>query len=452
MARNEWQSFQVIVLPCESDLPDVRVAVSDLKSAGGAVFRASNVSASVVGYVRTTSDSPYRSSQVGWWPDPILSCLTAVDIARGDKQAFWVRFHAPADQPAGDGKFVGAPCQDKSWMSRKAQWADMLADYYINYDSLYRYEAPDFDLLERLKNQGRLGLFNLGYFDLCGGDPEKIDAWKKKTIDRSQLAHDQAKKRGILDHAYIYGADEVYPRDFPDLQRAAALLKQAFPDVPVLTTGRDPSYGMDSGISAVDMWRPLIPGYYGARAERARQAGKKVRRYICMSPPHPFPNMFIEYPPIKGRVLMGPMTAKYRPDGFLYYELAIWNSPPISGGPFTSWNPRSFADYNGDGSWTCEGPDGVPLPTIRLENFRDGLEDYACVLKLEAAVKALKSRGAQTPRERRWLSDAQAALPVPDALVHNLTQYSRDPEALMQWRFAIGRLIDEAPALQAASQ
>ena len=30
---------------------------------------------------------------------------------------------------------------------------------------------------------------------------------------------------------------------------------------------------------------------------------------------------------------------------------------------------------NGDGCWMHAGPDGVPLATIRLENFRDGLED-----------------------------------------------------------------------------
>ena len=27
----------------------------------------------------------------------------------------------------------------------------------------------------------------------------------------------------------------------------------------------------------------------------------------------------------------------------------------------------------------CVGPDGIPLSTLRLENFRDGLEDYAYV-------------------------------------------------------------------------
>jgi len=40
--------------------------------------------------------------------------------------------------------------------------------------------------------------------------------------------------------------------------------------------------------------------------------------------------------------------------------------------------------YNGDGAWLCVGPDGTPLATQRLENFRDGLEDFAYVKILEA--------------------------------------------------------------------
>ncbi|MGO9115901.1 MAG: hypothetical protein ACLP9L_42385 [Thermoguttaceae bacterium] len=43
--------------------------------------------------------------------------------------------------------------------------------------------------------------------------------------------------------------------------------------------------------------------------------------------------MFIEYPVIDGRLLMDAMTARQRPDGFLYYQIGIWNSRwPITPG------------------------------------------------------------------------------------------------------------------------
>ena len=121
--------------------------------------------------------------------------------------------------------------------------------------------------------------------------------------------------------------------------------------------------------------------------------------------------MFIEYPAIEGRLLMGAMTARQRPDGFLYYQISIWNSRrPITSGPFTDWDPRSWTTYHGDGSWTCVGPDGAPVPTIRLENFRDGLEDFAAVRALEDLVRDFDverlspSPSIFDPDKLRWMN------------------------------------------------
>ena len=82
-------------------LQQVRIQLSDLRSKEGQVFASSQISAVPVGYVETKSIPPYGSSHVGWWPDPILDFLSAVDIAPGDVQAFWVRVRAPRDQPPG---------------------------------------------------------------------------------------------------------------------------------------------------------------------------------------------------------------------------------------------------------------------------------------------------------------------------------------------------------------
>ena len=90
---------------------------------------------------------------------------------------------------------------------------------------------------------------------------------------------------------------------------------------------------------------------------------------------------------------MGAMTAKYRPDGFLYYQTSLWQAKePIRKGPFTNWDPRSYRDAHGDGSWLCMREGGLPVPTIRLENYRDGLEDYAYVRILEEAIRIKKAK------------------------------------------------------------
>ena len=88
---------------------------------------------------------------------------------------------------------------------------------------------------------------------------------------------------------------------------------------------------------------------------------------------------------------MGAQAVRMRPDGFLYYQISVWKGNKcIEKGPFTDWNPANDLQYNGDGSWVCVGPDGIPLPTIRLENFRDGLEDYAYAKLLEEKLKEVK--------------------------------------------------------------
>ncbi|NLC57786.1 MAG: DUF4091 domain-containing protein [Armatimonadetes bacterium] len=496
LARGEKESFQVIVLPCERDVRQVRVRATTLRAADGTRFPARNVESAVVGYVETKTSPPYGSSHIGWWPDPILNFQQTADIATGDAQAFWVRVRAPKNQkpglyrgklevlvdgartfsfdlairvyrfrlpdstplplavtfwpmyyePNGQGGWNEGELRDSSWRKHRWQWADFLADYYLTYDSLYGFKSwePDFEILARLHKQGRLGRFNLGYYGVCGETPEEIERWRKSTVDVIRPRYEKARELGLLDHAYIYGCDENPPELFPGVQRAVEILKREFPDVFVLTTTYDNSFGQDSVIKAMDGFCPLTPSYDAAKAAVARQAGKEVWWYICCGPGHPFANMFIEFPAIEGRLLMGAMTAKYRPDGFLYYQISIWNSGPIERGPFTNWDPRCWPTYHGDGSWTCLGPDGTPLPTIRLENFRDGLEDYAYFRILEETVKKVEASPDLRARQANWLAQAREALQVPEEVVKSLTEYTYDPAAVARWRARLAEVIEAA--------
>ncbi len=502
LARNEKEAFQVIVVPVEEDLRQVAARVRDLRGPGGVPFPADRVDAVPVGYVRTKAVPPYGSSHVGWWPDPILDFMDAVDIAKGDAQAFWVRVRAPKSQAAGrysgtlevlvGGKpaftfgltvrVYGFTLPDASplplaitfaphdhptaetkaqqaewrkaddypvnaWRAHVAEWADFLADYYITYDSLYGYQnwKPDFAQLQRLHARGQLGRFNLGYYGKCPADEAGIAKWKTSTLDRLRPLYERAKALGILDHAYIYGCDEHKAADFPHVERAASLIKAAFPDVMVMTTTYDQSYGLDSAIVSMDAFCPLTPRFDPAKAAKARARGKQVWWYICCGPHHPHANMFVEYPAIEGRLLMGALTAKYRPDGFLYYQISIWNSQhPIQDGPFTDWDPRSWTSYHGDGSWTCVGPGGTPLATVRLENFRDGLEDYAYARVLEATLARIEADPGLAQQRGAWIAKARALLAVPQEVAASRTAYTRDPAVLRRWRDGMAEAIESA--------
>lgn len=159
------------------------------------------------GYFRCTA--PHRG---GWWPDPILDFLGEADVKNGVAQSFWVRVHCPEAQnagtyrgalvvtakdaeprripfsvrvndftlgrasalplaitfkPAGGGKATNTAA--KCWSRHREEWIDFLADYFITPDDLYRVDRGgcqiDFETLKRLKREGRLGLFNLGYWN-----------------------------------------------------------------------------------------------------------------------------------------------------------------------------------------------------------------------------------------------------------------------------------------------
>ena len=486
LARNEWESVQIAVMPRTNDeLKNVTIAVTPLTDGKGNTLE--KVDTDTVGYVKTVSRPPYAVSYVGWWPDPILRGCENVNIKPRDIQTFWLRFRAGTKQAAGiyNGKLTvsaeGADpvtldlqikvrdfnvpantalptaitfgfnhkqcCVKEDYDTIKFKYSDFLADYQIDYDHLYRGGSPDFDIIQRLHKQGRLTAFNLGNVFNGGVDEKGFEEKMKKTIERLRPAYEKAKELGLLEYAYIYGFDERGKDQFPILERCAKALREAFPEVLLMTTSYDDTYGANSVVKTMDAWCPLTPVYQKTvdKIPAARAAGKYVWWYICCGPHNPFTNWFVEYAAIESRLLMGAQTAKFRPDGFLYYHTSIWNNNKgidCAAGPYTTWNPVSWTVYHGDGSLFHCDSDGNPLPSIRLENYRDGQEDYAYFCILEDAVKQVKAKASLTETEKKWLKDAEAALIVPETLVKGMDVYSRDPQELRKWRDHLADLIE----------
>ena len=463
-----------------------------------------------------------RVPDIGWWPDPILEFLGPVAIRNLDVQGFWIRVRCTEGQPAGlyhgalvvsakdaapvrvpfavrvNGFSLGrtsalplavtfGPCPTfqwegedgvaaakaiqadplspvNLWRKHEREWTDFLADYLIPRDNMYHRDWTNLvHAVRQLRDEGRAGFFNLGNWGKPASTNEAdMAAWRKNTIPRLQAMRDLAAKVGVLDLAYTYGADEAVARDFPDVAAALRELKDAFPGVPVCTTAWDRDYGIGTPLEAVDWFAPKISWFDPAKAEAARAAGRKVWWYTCNEPHAPYPNFFIECPGIEARLLMGAQSVRMRPDGFMYYAISIWNSRRcIEDGPFTDWNPRSWTTYHGDGSWTCAGPDGTPLPTIRLENFRDGLEDYAYAKLLEQKLgvgegtgkreqgtegNPLKNSSLVTRHSSlvSWAQRAREALAVPREVMNSMTDFTGDPAALYRWRDEMADLIEEA--------
>jgi hypothetical protein len=514
LARGEYESLQVLVMPSGGDLEGVMVKVSPLvrerAGEGGRdgerdVIPASAFKTSPVGYVQTVNPAPYPVGQnvatnlpggyirnrtrgyIGWHPDPILDHLDSASVKGDDVQSFWVRMKCPDNQRAGVYKgtvsvsgrgwskhfpisvrvydfsvpkksplpmaitFGPGPSTQfadaeqlayaaklrkdqlspiNQWKKHEALWGDFLAEYYITMDNLYhRGDRVRWEVLKKLQGEGRLGLFNLGYWDY----PRRLDEEsKKKWVDNVKKKYkpnyDKAKELGLLSHAYLYGCDEVHSNHFESIRWAISQLKRDFPGVPIFTTAYDRGFGMGTPLAEMDWFTPTTDMFEKdmERIPASRAAGHQVWWYIACGQQAPRANLFVEGQPIEARQLMGAQTVKYRPDGFLYYQLSIWNCDRgISGSStFTDWNPRSWTRFHGDGSWFCCRENGMPLATVRIENFRDGLEDYAYAMEYE----------------RRTGMKCE----VPPEVCRTVWQYSDDPQVLYAWRDRIAEEIERA--------
>ncbi|MBR4617446.1 MAG: DUF4091 domain-containing protein, partial [Kiritimatiellae bacterium] len=454
LARNEYESVQLLVAPLGDDLRKVKArAEGDF---------AANISCDVIGYVLATNDVGYtvgktvpadnevgykrvgRVPPKGWWPDPILDFMDEVDVKGTDVQSFWVRVRCPEDQKPGTWRNTlvvsaeGAddvripltvrvndftlprtsmlplsvtfmpetPCQNWkghnkpliAWWRHRAEWGEFLADYLITMQTVYH--AGDkvyFDVLEKLRDERRLGMFCIGYLTHpASTNDADVAKWRASSrLVNLTNNYERARQLGIADRAYVYGWDEEVPRDFPMMKIALEHLRSILPGVPYLTTARDHNYGCGTLLSGVDGFIPGSYEYNASQAARARKEGRKVWWYVCCGPTFPYTNMFTECPGTETRLLMGAQAVRMRPDGFLYYQLSYWNSERvIDSGPFVDyWNPDSqnTRSVNGDGILAYTGPDGRPIPCIRLENFRDGLEDYAYAKLLEEKLRVVES-------------------------------------------------------------
>ncbi|MBT5800743.1 MAG: DUF4091 domain-containing protein [Gemmatimonadetes bacterium] len=466
MARNEVEGVQ-IAWRAERAV-GLRLQIEQLKhEEDGAVFPPDDITLSQVGYVLTQKPDEYPVDFSGWWPDPLLP-RSAFKIRRGENQVAWLALRTGKETVAGvysgqvgiwvDGARLGAiPLElevydvtlpdsttvqtafslygdmlEQVYGSKRAgalrqRYVDFIVDHRINLDHLYRRETPDLEELSALAQRGRLNAFNLLYLD---AEAKYDGAGLAKLASRLDPVVAQLHELGLATKAYLYGFDEVEVDDFDKMERVFAFLKARYPELRLATTARDPGLGVDQKLGKlVDIWVPLSAVYETDTAAQARLGGAEVWWYICISPQHPYANWFVEYPALEARLLWW-MAHQRGIEGFLYYAMNRWpeQRAPLNADSFgrTSWNPASYGTANGDGSLFYAGADG-PISSIRLENVRDGIEDYELLVMLAA-----KAGG-------------HAAQALSARLVRSASDYSQDPQEFAVVRRALLQALADRP-------
>ena len=485
-ARGEGESAQLVAY-AKRDLKNLRVRLlKQLVSADGASIPESAVTIMPVGYV-ACSKPPYWTPHDGLWPDPLLAYANTIELERGFCQAWWLDINVPKAQPSGiyngalsitadneqetempfalcvhrftlpDGSaypmsvcYHGTSAETIGWSSaltddhpsktRTVEWNraawDMMMNHRIGCDSLYHTQPIDAESAKYKLDHGAR-LFNICYLD---ADTEK----RFSVIDKAIEAY---KRLGILDNAYFYGFDEAQPDTFTKISPVIQTVRNRYPNIPVFTTAADTSFGNDETSplhDCIDWWCPVTPSYeqYYSQIASAREKGRQVWWYICCYPTQPYANIFIDFPGIQPRLLLGMMYQKYKPDGFLYYAVTNWRDNgilrnyPMKGAPCTNWTGNSHKNFNGDGVLLYPGETQI-LPTQRLKLLRDGMEDALYFQLLEQALEHAGRMSAE------WRERAERELKVEPELVTSLSQFTDNPAILLEKRSRLIRLLDE---------
>jgi hypothetical protein len=500
LARNEHEAFQVVVWSSAA-LSNVQVSVSSLQGVGGVGPFGGTVQVSLVGHVDVADDPmddlhitypSYVDGYTGWFPDPLLTFTNTCNINANDRVAFWIDVATVTGTPAGDytatvtvtatGQTAATlelrvhvwdfalPAKSSlptafschTWMAKALygttvwnnhdmdhQFWDMQLAHRLNVTELYATSTPS--------------MTNVNYWFARG--ETMFNAVKVPTSDSSGLTsiYNTFNSQDRLDEVFVYGYDEASLDKFQAMYDTFSAIHSSYPGLRTMTTAYDSTFGTSPGTafvrSVVDIWCPTVPYYNSVAAESLRAEGKDMWWYIADYPRHPYPNWYTEYPAIEARLLLGLMSFKYNVGGFLYYSVLKWPSgfgnSPITSGPYTNWDPRvAYKDSNsgwvdGDGCLYLPGPTG-PMPTIRLENIRDGLEDYEYLNALKAIVRVV-NRCPGTAEQQAFVTSANTLLAVPSTLVSNVASYTRDSAALYSFRQQVAEKILEGTPLMALS-
>jgi len=492
-ARGEYVHGQVVIVPGKEDLTGVTWSAEPLRGPQGATI---TVSIRVVGYLHTEKPQqdcggPYEVDFAGWWPDPLLSHLTTIDVPTGACQPLWVTVGIPREARPGvyegevrvsvGGSEQAAPVRlqvrrfeipnthhlrvagnynenlvppfyGTAWNEKlKWQYRQFILDHRLNVDSIYYPVTPgeSTEDFKRLRGEGQ------NFFTVANGFPG-TDPERCETVDGILK---RAQEAGIPDEMlWFYGYDESGPAARPRMIATSQKAKERYPQIRIMTTATFKDLGgHDELAQTVDAWCPLTPNYerWTGAIAAARARGKEVWWYIACQPHHPYANWFIEYPAIEARLLMGMMAWEYQPDGFLYYAWTRLNRDPelrndqvIDDGPLCRWNPASWQSYNGDGCLFYYGIGG-PVSTIRLENLTDGLEDYEYLWVLQYLAHKLRNNSElrRTREGALALHAARRCLKVPPSTVETLTSFTQDPAEVERVRCAVADAIEALLAL-----
>ena len=435
-------------------------------------------------------------------PDPLLDA-EEVDLRAGVAQPCYYRVYVPPDAEPGEYRgFVRAAASDgtsaemevvvtvhpltlpsrrslyvTNWFSLDSiaracgaelwseafwrcfeEWVAMMSEYrqnvfWVPVDSvkiLERGEGFGFDFsifdryVEILLNHGAdlIEITHVAGFTKWGGSEIRLRSFRVVREDgsvaeepgevvlphllRALEAH--LREKGWLEKTVIHIADEPTEDGIEGWRRVSRFVHEHAPSLKRIDAVETTGFGRD-----LEVWVPTLHHYdqWMDEYEKARKEGAELWFYTCLNPVGRYPNRFLDYPLIKTRVLHW-INYAYGLRGFLHWGFNWWWKDPF-GEPNPDLPP-------GDTHISYPGKGGKPLPSLRLEAMRDGLEDYELLKLLEEEIERVKhelgGKALELPLEQRALELCRRVVP-------SITGYARKPEELLAVREQLIREILE---------
>jgi hypothetical protein len=277
------------------------------------------------------------------------------------------------------------------------------------------------------------------------------------------IVQDHLEEMGWLGKDYVYWFDEPNTENYPFVREGMEIIHRAAPKITRFITEHQP--GPD--IMDVTEISCTVIGQLDPEIIKDLVAqGREFWSYVCCCPKAPYLSLFIDHDAINMRMWLW-LSYKFQMKGILVWSANYWNSRTASPENYLQnpWeDPMSYTvgyglPYgkqngwgNGDGRFLYppnRNPDDHskkymdgPIPCIRLENIRDGIEDYEYLLLLEKAI------GNNEGKQKKRIREAQQLLAIPESLVAGPINYNKDPQSLIQYRMKIGKLLDEINSKQ----
>ena len=481
LARNEAEGAQFVFRRETADTTSLSVSVSDLVcEENGAKLTASDMTVYRQRYHTIDKAFDTQALREGSYPDALLDLKTAdnsVSVPAGKNQGYWITVRAGNSTPAGiykgsvivtfDGGEIIVPFECEVWdfaISEVNHLGTTFGVYYLD-----KYSEQNLEYYEKLLNEYRICGTFLPYGGGALENPEYRRNIKNEKItdatwwyrpdynaasgqvnitSNEKALYSQMKNEGWLDKIHTsLKYDEPNPDEYEQIGIYARAVKREMPGLKVLITSTS---GIPYSLADCVDWCVKPDDVTREEIVSQHNKGLEVWWYTCNFPVYPCPTLHINDYQVSARIT-GIMADDYGVDGFLYWDVTNDRKYEAdeNGKDSYTYIRNTYDDVYvcdewpaGDGTLAYQGSrrDGevnanTLVPSLRLEAFRDGMEDYEYLYLLREKYKTVAEELGVSVDVREFLCVFY------DNLYRKVDRYFSDGSRLTKTRKQIAEAI-----------